>query len=178
MFNAGTADLTDSTIAANTASALGGGGGIANNGPASLELTACTIFANTAGTGGGLLNAGPGAIATLTDTIIAGNVEPDTTPDDINGTDAADVTGTFNLIGTGGSGGIIDGQNNNIVLTSLSSLNLSALGDYGGPTETIALLSGSPAIGAGTAVTGVTLDQRGFPLASPVDIGAFQTQSE
>jgi hypothetical protein len=39
------------------------------------------------------------------------------------------------------------------------------------------LLPGSPAVGAGTAVSGVTADQRGFALDSPVDIGAFQATS-
>ena len=38
----------------------------------------------------------------------------------------------------------------------------------------MALLPGSAAIGAGTAVSGVTTDQRGVPLASPPDIGAYQ----
>ncbi len=41
----------------------------------------------------------------------------------------------------------------------------------------MALLPGSAAIGAGTAVSGITTDQRGLPLDSPLpDIGAFQTQ--
>ncbi len=43
----------------------------------------------------------------------------------------------------------------------------------------MALLPGSPAIGAGTAVNGVTPDdQRGLPLDSDpgIDIGAFQSQ--
>ncbi len=54
---------------------------------------------------------------------------------------------------------------------------LARLGDYGGPTQTMALLPGSPAIGKGAAL-GQTTDQRGFPLDSPSpDIGAFQTQS-
>ena len=54
---------------------------------------------------------------------------------------------------------------------------LAPLGNNGGPTQTVALLDGSPAIGAGIAVTGVTADQRGEPLDSPnPDIGAFQTQ--
>jgi hypothetical protein len=41
----------------------------------------------------------------------------------------------------------------------------------------MALLPGSPAIGAGTATGAPSTDQRGFPLNSPVDIGAFQTQT-
>jgi fibronectin-binding autotransporter adhesin len=175
IFNAGTATLTNSTVAANSASLEGGG--MVDQGPAALTLIACTVSGNSAAAGGGLYNISPGGIATLTDPIIAGNVEPGGASDDINGNDAGDVTGSFNLIGTGGSGGIIDGQNNNIVLASLATLNLAPLGDYGGPTETIALLSGSPAIGAGVAVTGVTTDQRGFPLSNPVDIGSYQAQS-
>ena len=41
----------------------------------------------------------------------------------------------------------------------------------------MALLPGSPAIGAGTPISGITTDQRGFarPASNP-DIGAFQTQ--
>ena len=54
---------------------------------------------------------------------------------------------------------------------------LSALGNYGGPTQTIALLPGSPAIGTGIAVSGVTTDQRGVTRPSTdVNIGAFQSQ--
>jgi hypothetical protein len=54
---------------------------------------------------------------------------------------------------------------------------LAALGHYGGPTETIALLPGSPAIGTGIAAGGVTIDQRGVTRpGTGVDIGAFQSQ--
>ena len=68
----------------------------------------------------------------------------------------------------------MNGIGGNIVLTDLAGLGLAPLGDYGGPTQTMALLPGSPAIGEGAAVAGVTTDQRGFALDSPVDIGAFQ----
>ena len=69
-------------------------------------------------------------------------------------------------------------------MTNLSDLNLGHLADNGGPTETMALLPGSPAIGAGTAVdypgttTPITTDQRGQPIDSPPDIGAYQTQTQ
>lgn len=55
---------------------------------------------------------------------------------------------------------------------------LLPLGYYGGPTETMLPLSGSPAIGAGSSAdvpSGVTTDQRGFALGSTVDAGAVQT---
>ena len=64
----------------------------------------------------------------------------------------------------------------------LADLGLAPLGNYGGPTQTIALLAGSPALGAGDRRlpghhTPITTDQRGLPLDSPdPDIGAFQTQ--
>ncbi len=40
---------------------------------------------------------------------------------------------------------------------------------------TCALLPGSPAIGAGTAVLGVTTDQRGIARPSTPDVGAYLT---
>ena len=62
-------------------------------------------------------------------------------------------------------------------MTDSETAGLAPLGNYGGPTQTMALLPGSPALGTGTAVSGITTDQRGEPLASPVpDIGAFQSQ--
>jgi hypothetical protein len=71
-----------------------------------------------------------------------------------------------------------NGIGGNIVVTSLAGLGLAPLADYGGPTATIALLPGSPAIGAGTAPGQIVTDQRGFALDSPrPDIGAFQAVS-
>ena len=103
--------------------------------------------------------------ATLVGTIVAGN-----SGEQIEG----NVTGSYNLIGTGGSGGLSASNHN--LLNSADPL-LAPLGDYGGPTQTMALLPGSPAIGAGTAVGGITTDQRGVarPASNP-DIGAFQSQ--
>ncbi len=55
---------------------------------------------------------------------------------------------------------------------------LGALANNGGPTRTQALLSGSPAIDAGSNPQGLTFDQRGagFPrtLGEATDIGAFE----
>jgi hypothetical protein len=49
---------------------------------------------------------------------------------------------------------------------------LSPLADNGGPTETMALPTGSPAIDV--AVTCDGYDQRGTPRAAPCDSGAFE----
>src|SRR5262249_34173233 len=81
-------------------------------GTSSVSLTGCTISGNSASQGGGglanvLLQPGSGsAPVTLTDTIAASNVGAGGGADDVNGNDAADVTGSYNLVGTGGSGGL------------------------------------------------------------------------
>ena len=170
--NIATANLTDCTVSGN-ASEFGGG---VFNYTGTANLTNCTLSGNDAsGGGGGLANYNNGNIpagpATLTDTIVAGNTSL-SGAGDIGGTN---VSGSDNLIGTGGSAGLVDGVDGNIV--GVANPLLAPLGNYGGPTQTMALLPGSPAIGTGVAVTGVTTDQRGEPLDSPEpDIGAFQSQ--
>ncbi len=83
-----------------------------------------------------------------------------------------------NLIGSGG--GFINGMNGDIVG---QSPGLGTLANNGGPTQTFALLAGSPAIDAGNnslIPSGVTTDQRGPGFArisgTSVDIGAFESQ--
>ena len=170
---AGTDTLTNCTISDN--SALGyAGGGLQNYG--TTTLTACTISGNSAELAGGIgiefYGSSP-VVTTLTDTIVAGNTASGR-PSDIGGSNASSVTGSYNLVGTGGSGGLTNSTDGNQV--GVANPLLGALGDYGGPTETMPLLPGSPAIGAGTAIGGITIDQRGFALDSPTpDIGAFQT---
>jgi hypothetical protein len=174
----GAATLTNCTVSGNTANS---GGGLENFG-SPLTLTNCTVSDNTISGysgGGGLAysyfnNSVKDGKTTLTNTIVAGNTGA-TGADDIS--HETTVSGNNNLIGTGGSGGLTDGQDGNIVLTSLSALGLAPLGFYGGPTQTMALLTGSPALGQGTIVKGVKTDQRGFPLDKPVDIGAFQGEA-
>ncbi len=171
----GTLTINDSTLYGNTAS--GDGGAIYSNG-GSLTVNDCTITSNTAGTaassGGGLYE--KSVTATLTDTIVAGNTLSNSTKtaSDIAGQSASNVSGTFNLIGTGGSGGLSTASTAHNQI-GIATPGLGTLGDYGGPTETVALLTGSPAIGAGIAVSGITTDQRGVPRGTSVDIGAFQS---
>ncbi|MFI5455528.1 MAG: beta strand repeat-containing protein, partial [Isosphaerales bacterium] len=182
LLNFATASLTDSTVSGNSASQGTGpiracGAGVANYGPATL--TACTVSGNTASNNGGgiynYINSTTTGTATLIDTIVASNLGGGG-PSDVDGNNSGAVTGSNDLIGIGGSGGIAGGSDRDIVLTTLTGLDLAPLADYGGPTETIAVLPGSPAIGAGIAVTGVTTDQRGFALDLPnPDIGAFQS---
>ena len=84
------------------------------------------------------------------------------------------------------NGSITDGGHNlssdaSCVLTGVGSMNntdpeLGPLADNGGPTLTMALLPGSPAIDAGGTVGAPATDQRGVPRpqGQGVDIGAFE----
>ena len=58
--------------------------------------------------------------------------------------------------------------------TALTAVpRLAPLADNGGPTPTMALLPGSPGIDAAMGSTNA-VDQRGFSVAGPPDIGAFE----
>jgi hypothetical protein len=79
-----------------------------------------------------------------------------------------------NLIGNpSGSTGWVDSDLLNV------DPKLGPLQDNGGPTMTMALLPGSPAIDAGVPVDGITADQRGVSRTDygPPDIGAFELQT-
>ena len=178
IFNSGTLTLTNSTISGNKAFYGPGpqyssyGGGIFNSGL--LTVTSSTISGNSAAYlgGGGIDNSG--GTATLNDTIVAGNTYVFFGNSDVVGP----VSGSYNLIGTGGSGGLVDGADGNLV--GVANPGLGTLGNYGGPTQTMALLPGSPAIDAGNnslIPSGVTTDQRGLPriVNGTVDIGAFES---
>jgi len=199
--NAGTLTLADSTVADNSADA---GGGIVNN--ATMTLTNSTIASNSATIGGGLLNDGTltsvnstiagnnvgrfgsgggldayAGTATLFNTIIALNTRGSggtAKADDISlyGGGSVSSASQNNLIGTGGSGGLINGIDGNIVLSTLTGIGLAPSGSYGGPTQTIALLPGSPAIDAGLDSAAPATDQRGLPRVGTADIGAVESQ--
>jgi predicted outer membrane repeat protein len=168
--------VSDSTFSGNTAI---DGGGIDCG---TLTASDSTLSGNRAGIGdsgnGGAIDAGDG---TLNGCIVAGNfngASPSTTPDDI---DAQFANSSDNLIGTGGSGGITNGVNGNQVGVSLANVGLAPLGNYGGPTQTFALLPGSFAIGKGQPApeTGTLAnDQRGAPrpATGQSDVGAFQDE--
>jgi Ca2+-binding RTX toxin-like protein len=152
----------------------GRGGAIYVNGGASATLLNSTLSRNAAQSGGGLFSDGT---VTLNNTIVHGNTLSDgTTPSDLAG--GADVTAasSHNLIGPGGAGGLADGVNGNIVVADAAALGLGALGDYGGLTQTVPLLSGSPAIDAADPSLAPAADQRGFARDALPDIGAFEAQ--
>ena len=54
----------------------------------------------------------------------------------------------------------------------------AALANNGGPTQTLALRDGSPAIGGGFAPSCPAVDQRGSARRTPCDVGAFEAVPE
>ncbi len=176
--NTGTLTITDSTIAHC-------GGGIDNFG--TLTAVNTTIAYN----GGAGLTDEPGAAATLYNTIVALNTFQDgnnyyaVSYDDITGAPLSSAS-AYNVIGLGGSGGLVDQSTDPAHHNQVNVANpglAAALADNGGPTQTIALLPGSPAVDAGSNALAnqysLTTDQRGagFPrtVNGTVDIGAFES---
>jgi hypothetical protein len=168
--------VTGCTISQNSAngypSAFGGG----INAQGTLSVTGCTISQNSASSSGFEGSFGGGIYGTLKldSSIVAGNTA--TTDPDISGT----VTSLgYNLVQSkGNSTGYIPSGNNKDQL-NVDPL-LSTLGNYGGPTQTCALLPGSPAIDHGddSLNTQGATDQRGQQrsFGSHVDVGAFESQ--
>ncbi len=166
--------LTNCTLSGNSASY---GGAIASS-AGTVSLTYCTLSGNaSAGGGGGAIDNYNGGALTLTGCILAGDTDSSGTAPDLfmeNGS----LTANNCLIGDGMNSTLVNGVNGNKVGTTASPINplLAPLGNYGGPTQTMPPLAGSPAIDAGIVIAGLTTDQRGYPRLSgaQVDIGAVE----
>jgi hypothetical protein len=171
--NLGTLTIINCTIAGNQAFK---GGGISNDGV--LNLVNSTVASNTvtgAGAdGGGILTVNP---LNLLNTIVYNPNSGAATQNDVLGTIdqvQGDLFGSSVTIAGGGDHGGNQFNTNPL---------LGPLQNNGGPTATMALQAGSPAIGAGVGtslISGLSVpatDQRGDPRpANSIDIGAFQTQ--
>ena len=155
-----TTTISNSTFNGN--SALSYGGAIYNELGGTLVLENTTISGNSTGigtgSGGGIFS--NRAALTLTNSIVSGNTAPVNT----------DIFGSY----TDNGGNVI----------GVSGINLAQLGNYGGPTQTVVPIPGSPAICAATlanaTAASLTSDQRGFPFdptcpSGTVDSGAVQT---
>lgn len=160
MRNDGTGTIiVNSTFTGNSASS----GGAIESIAGTLEINYSTIAGNT---GTGISNQQQGVTLTLANTIIVANND-------------------FNCNGT-----FIDGGNNlqfggNLPTSCGGTIPvidplLDILAANGGPTRTMALLPGSPAIDAGNGLLCPPADQRGVsrPVGAGCDIGAFEVQLE
>jgi CSLREA domain-containing protein/uncharacterized repeat protein (TIGR01451 family) len=178
VFLRGETTLTNDTVSGNTSN-RGSGAGVFVQTSSPVRLLSTTLAGNTVATdtamsatrgqvatGGGIAAPGNGSVDVVaTNTIIAGN-----SPDDCRET-----------IGTGGHN--IDGRNrcgfNAAGDKTDTDPDLGALTDNGGPTDTRALLSGSPAIDMADNSKCPATDQRGVsrPQHVTCDIGAFEVQA-
>jgi len=191
--------VTYSTVSGNAADHdVGQGGGIYNEAyDGNLTVTNSTISGNSASWGGGIMvSIGPVAVinSTISGNIVfneynhGGAIYSDSgLPLILQNTIVANSVGD-NCWGTVTNNGnnLEDGATcgwgfDNGSMSSTDPM-LGPLANNGGPTKTMKLLAGSPAIDAGNAsfcsaspVSGV--DQRGVnrPLGSGCDIGAFET---
>ena len=185
----GALTLTDSTVSGNTVTSTGSGisgisrgGGIANLG--NLALINSTVSGNTAGRGGGIYSSSFTAPITLTNSTLNNNSGPASGAANLYGSSNAATLTFKNTIVANPQGGGLDcfsygtktSQGNNLEYPVASSttcgftqptdkLNqnpqLGTLQNNGGPTETHALGTNSPAIDAGTNTGCPATDQRG-----------------
>jgi hypothetical protein len=178
--NYGTVVIVNSSFAKNSSGSMGHGGAIHNGGilfgaPGTLTISNSTISGNEAAAGGGIVNV-EGSSAVLENTILANNVGG-------------------NCLGTLTSNGYNLSSDDRCAFNATGDLNdsdpmLGGLKDNGGPTPTMALLAGSPAIDSGNP--GDCTDGRGHLLATDqrseprpdkedkggCDRGAYERQSD
>ncbi len=189
IYNASILAVINSTFSNNSG---GDGGGISNYGGI-LNVTNSTFSGNYASHGGGIY----GSSLTITNSTFSGNIA--TLSGNSNGGGVYNTTGSIhfanNIIAnsTGGdcvySGTFITNINNLVEDGSCSASlsgdpKLAALASNGGPTQTMALQTGSSAIDAGDDATCSaspvnSLDQRGIarPQGIHCDIGAYEYQA-
>jgi hypothetical protein len=167
--NNDTLTVSNSTIAGNSA---GGIENIAFSSNATVLLVSTTVAFNG---GHQLFSASglgpPRATATvqLRNTIVAG--------DGSSANLAAGSAGTFSSLGynlsSDDGGGFLTAPGD---LTNTDP-RLGPLQDNGGPTQTMALLAGSPALNAGDPAQLGVADQRGVVRSGGVNIGAYQASA-
>ncbi len=160
IYSSGTLTVTDSTFSGNTARYAVGG---ILNYYGTLTINNSTFYNNSGDTDGGVIHSEGGA-TTLSNTIVA------------NSAPGAGCS-------AGGGGTLTDGGGNLAWNSSGcpgigANPRLAAFGNYGGSTQTFALLPGSAAIDAGNDAACAATDQRGVarPQGAHCDIGAFESR--
>jgi hypothetical protein len=194
--NNGTLTVSDSTVSGNVEEAAGAGNGSQGaglfNSGGSASIVNSTIAGNsqvatpgTSSSGAGIENVGGGTVQ-LTNVTVAGNT----------GSAAIRNGSTLNAVNTivangpsGNCAGTLTSLGHNLESADECGLHaagdqvgkdplLGALGGNGGPTSTMALAEGSPAIDAGDPAPCPTTDQRGVarPQRSGCDVGALELE--
>lgn len=160
--NTGTLTVSNSSFDANTTHPdfTPHGGAIYNSNV--LEIAHSTVHGNVAADeGGGIWNSGS---ATVTNTILSDN----------SGDDCFNDGGTWNAQEAN-----LDSDGSCSDFTITDDPLLEPLADNGGPTQTLALQPGSPAIDAATTCPPPATDQRGVsrPQGPACDLGSFELQT-
>ena len=179
----GVVSLTNCTVAGNTGGAGGKGASYGNGLPGSngvgvinvnggtLNVNQSTIASNAGGAGGqgGVNNVG---VKFSYDGITNGGgiSNGGSTTTTLNNSLVVDNAGG-NIAGNAPTGSY------NITSGTLANLEIGVLGNYGGPTQTMPLHTGSPALDAGDPNATGGFDQRGFARVQHgrMDIGAFES---
>jgi predicted outer membrane repeat protein len=194
ILNGGTLTVVASTISGNTATGGPTGGAIeAIGGSSATTVRNSTVTGNAATSGsssGGILNSFNGPAVVIENSTVAGNSAPPGGASNLDQNSTGTITVTSSIIGRAGDaasncdGTILEGTNGfNIDIGSSCAFTeaedqqntdpkLAPLGDYGGPTPTMAIPFSvtSPALDQGDAPLGATTEQRGF--ARTKDISA------
>jgi CSLREA domain-containing protein len=180
--------LVNSTIADN--SAVADGGGILIDASSDISIASSTIAGNQADSGftgagsGGGIAVSPGGSVQFKDTILAGNRDTFLLQN-VWISDANECAGTLT---SNGYSILLNYDTARCTVNGpfqLADPKLGPLQSNGGPTETEALLAGSPAVDAGVPMgcsdySGhfLTVDQRGYPRpgapSTNCDIGAYE----
>ena len=175
--NLGALSIVDSTIANNFADDWGGG--VYNDG-GYVQIDNSTISNNTARYGGGI--ATHGGTVTLLSNIVAENTSVLITGDIYTayGT-TSPILKSFghNVIGIGsGLTWTTSNATDQIgTVAAPTDPKIDMLANNGGPTWTMALQTGSLAIGHGDCASSATDDQRGISRRNPCDAGAYEDVS-
>jgi predicted outer membrane repeat protein len=188
--------ITDSTFSGNTAGVVGGAVYVsAYGGFSSLTLANSTLAGNSAVNGGAIYNSA--GTVTITNTTFSGNTATG------HGGALYDDAGTLAMGNTilansvtaedcyrsvpdnyFNSHNLVESHINCATPALTSDPMLAVLGSNGGPTQTMALMPGSPALNAGNNSSCASYpvnnkDQRGVtrPFGAACDIGSFEKNS-
>lgn len=168
--SAGNLQISNCTFSGNSVN--GNGGGVYTEyDRAAVRITNCTFSGNSAGSGGGIYCQGDTTV-TVGNTIFK------------SGASGGNIYNAAHFVSAGhnlsndaaggdnnkGPGGLLN-QPGDIRNTDP---HIRPLTHNGGPTETMALLSNSPAIDAGNDANAPPRDQRGYLRNGTSDIGAFE----
>jgi CSLREA domain-containing protein len=190
ILNNGPATVTRSTLSNNsTATASGSGGGIYNEG-ATLTVINSTLSGNNNGgntSGSGGIHNNNGTLNVINSTFSNNGVRDAGVATTLSNTILANVPSGNNCVGTVTDDGYNISDDGSCNFTDSTSKNntdpklAGSLANNGGPTQTIALLQGSPAINAIPKATNgcgteIKTDQRGVkrPQGPGCEIGAFE----